>query len=45
MPGRLLRAGELVVAEAVVGLAVAPAAGQAVAVAVYWTSGRLTISL
>lgn len=34
---RLLRAGEPVVVEAVVGLAVAPAVGQAVAVAVYWT--------
>ena len=39
------RREKLVVAEAVVGLVAAPAAGQAAAAVVCWISGRLMISL
>lgn len=40
MAAELHRAGEAVVSEAMVGLAAVPTAGQAVAVAACWISGR-----
>lgn len=42
---RRRKAGEAAVVEAIVGLAAAPAAGQAAAAVVCWISGRLMISL